>query len=55
MRGPSDWWHGALGLTDREARASIRLGFGRTTSEDELRTALGLIEEAAERQLRFAA
>jgi cysteine desulfurase len=45
----------ALGLADREARASIRLGFGRYTSEDELRAALGLIVEAADRQLRFAA
>ena len=44
-----------LGLTDREARASIRLGLGRYTTEGELRTALGLIEEAAARQLRFAA
>jgi len=45
----------ALGLTEREARASIRLGFGRYTSEEELRAALGLIEAAAERQLEFAA
>jgi len=45
----------ALGLTDREARASIRLGFGRYTSEDELRTALGLITDAAARQLEYAA
>jgi cysteine desulfurase len=41
----------ALGLSDREARASIRLGFGRYTAEDELRIALALINEAAERQL----
>jgi len=41
----------ALGLSDREARSSIRLGFGRYTSEDELSTALGLIDAAAERQL----
>ena len=27
----------ALGLTDREARSSIRLGFGRYTTEEELR------------------
>jgi cysteine desulfurase len=40
----------ALGLSEREARSSIRLGFGRYTTEDELRTALGLINEAAERQ-----
>jgi len=45
----------ALGLTDREARSSIRLGFGRYTSEAELSTALGLIRDAAEQQLRFAA
>ena len=45
----------ALGLGDREARASIRLGFGRYTSEEELRAALGLIDAAAERQLKFAA
>ena len=41
----------ALGLTDREARSSIRLGFGRYTTEEELSTALGLINEAAELQL----
>jgi len=40
----------ALGLSDREARSSIRLGFGRYTGEDELRTALALINAAAERQ-----
>ena len=45
----------ALGLGEREARASIRLGFGRYTEEEELRTALGLIEAAAARQLKFAA
>ena len=33
----------------------IRLGFGRYTSEDELRTALGLIVEAADRQTDLAA
>lgn len=41
----------ALGLTGREARSSIRLGFGRYTSEDALTTALGLIDAAAARQL----
>jgi len=41
----------ALGLTGAEARSSIRLGFGRYTSEAELHTALGLINDAAERQL----
>jgi cysteine desulfurase len=45
----------ALGLGDREARESIRLGFGRYTSEDELVRALALIEEAARRQTSFAA
>jgi len=40
----------ALGLDDREARSSIRLGFGRYTGEGELRAALGLINEAADRQ-----
>jgi cysteine desulfurase len=45
----------AMGLNERETHASIRLGFGRYTSEEELRTALGLIEAAADRQLRFAA
>jgi cysteine desulfurase len=41
----------ALGLSGREARSSIRLGFGRYTTEEELRTALGLINDAAARQL----
>jgi cysteine desulfurase len=45
----------AMGLSERETHSSIRLGFGRYTSEEELRTALGLINDAAERQLRFAA
>jgi cysteine desulfurase len=45
----------ALGLTGSQARSSIRLGFGRYTSEEELRTALGLIRGAADRQLKFAA
>jgi cysteine desulfurase len=44
----------ALGLGEREARSSLRLGFGRYTSEDELRTALGLIEQAATRQRHAA-
>jgi cysteine desulfurase len=44
----------AIGLSDREARSSIRLGFGRYTSEEELVQALELIEEAAERQRKFA-
>ncbi len=37
----------AIGLSDAEARASIRLGFGRYTSEDELMTALDRIHAAA--------
>src|SRR4051812_49205303 len=45
----------ALGLTDREARSSIRLGFGRYTCEEDLLRALALIEAAANRQLSFAA
>ena len=44
----------ALGLTDREARSSLRLGFGRYTTEDELAEALVLIDAAADRQLNFA-
>jgi cysteine desulfurase len=43
----------ALGLTGREARSSLRFGFGRYTKEAELRTALGFVLEAAERQLAF--
>jgi cysteine desulfurase len=45
----------ALGLSEREARSSIRLGFGRYTSEEELLRALALIDRAAQRQLSFAA
>ena len=45
----------AMGLDARATHASIRLGFGRYTSEDELRTALGLIVEAADRQTDLAA
>ncbi|HWH16905.1 MAG TPA: cysteine desulfurase family protein [Allosphingosinicella sp.] len=45
----------SLGLGEREARSSIRLGFGRYTSEEELRTALRLILEAAARQESFTA
>jgi cysteine desulfurase len=45
----------ALGLSDREGSASIRIGFGRYTSEEDLRTALGLILEAAARQSSWAA
>lgn len=45
----------ALGLDDRQARSSIRIGFGRYTSEEDLRTALGLILDAAARQRNFTA
>ncbi|MFC7498011.1 cysteine desulfurase family protein [Enterovirga sp. GCM10030262] len=45
----------ALGLSEREARSSIRLGFGRYTTEGELAQALALIREAAQRQRIFAA
>ena len=45
----------AIGLSDREARSSIRLGFGRYTTEDELLDAIRRINEAAEAQERFAA
>ena len=44
----------ALGLSDREARASIRLGFGRYTTEEDLLHALDLIMAAARRQRQFA-
>ena len=45
----------ALGLTDREARSSLRLGFGRYTSEDELVDACRRIDAAARAQESFAA
>jgi cysteine desulfurase len=41
----------AIGLSDGQARSSIRLGFGRYTSETELRDALARIDAAAEAQL----
>lgn len=44
----------ALGLTDRQARSSIRLGFGRYTSEEELADACGRIAAAAREQEQFA-
>ncbi|MEO5641654.1 MAG: aminotransferase class V-fold PLP-dependent enzyme, partial [Sphingomicrobium sp.] len=40
----------ALGLSDREARSSIRLGFGRYTSEDELVAACRGLDEHARSQ-----
>ena len=45
----------ARGLSDREARASIRLGFGRYTSEAELVDALTRIDSAARAQQGLAA
>ncbi|HEX8533206.1 MAG TPA: cysteine desulfurase family protein [Allosphingosinicella sp.] len=45
----------ALGLPGRDARSSIRLGFGRYTSEDDLVQALTLIDDTASRQRSFAA
>lgn len=45
----------AIGLTERQARSSIRLGFGRYTSEEEMVAAIAKINEAAEAQERFAA
>lgn len=45
----------AMGLDERATHSSIRLGFGRYTTEEELRAALALINQAAERQLKFAA
>ena len=40
----------AMGLGEREARSSIRLGFGRYTSEEELMRAIDRIAEAAAAQ-----
>lgn len=45
----------AMGLDERATHASIRVGFGRYTTEAELRAALGLIVAAADRQTRVAA
>ncbi len=45
----------ALGLSERDTRASVRLGFGRYTTEEELMRALSLIAEAADQQRKFAA
>jgi cysteine desulfurase len=45
----------ALRLSDREARSTIRFGFGRYTTDAELIEALTLINSAADRQLNFAA
>jgi cysteine desulfurase len=45
----------AIGLSDTEARASIRLGFGRYTTAAEIAEAVAAIREAADRQPAFAA
>ncbi len=45
----------ALGLDRAEARSSIRIGFGRYTTEDELDQAFGLINAAIARQRSQAA
>ena len=45
----------AIGLTDAEARSSIRLGFGRYTTEVELIEAIDRIIAAADAQERIAA
>ncbi|VVS95846.1 Cysteine desulfurase IscS (fragment) [Sphingomonas sp. EC-HK361] len=44
----------AIGLSETQARSSIRLGFGRYTTEDELATAIDRIVAAADSQ-RLAA
>ena len=45
----------AIHVRDRDARSTIRLGFGRYTTEAELTDALTLIDAAATRQLSFTA
>jgi cysteine desulfurase len=44
----------ALALSDAEARSSIRLGFGRYTTQEEIEQAASLIHQAAARQLEWA-
>ena len=44
----------AIGLTPAKARSSIRLGFGRYTTPQEIEAAMTLIREAADRQQAFA-
>jgi cysteine desulfurase len=46
---PSHVLH-ALGLSDVQARSSIRIGFGRMTTEEELMTALDRLCAAADAQ-----
>jgi cysteine desulfurase len=45
----------AIGLATREARSSIRLGFGRFTTAAEIEEAAAAIARAAQRQLEWAA
>ena len=45
----------AIGLSDRQARSSIRLGFGRYTGEEELASACRRISEAAHEQSQLPA
>jgi cysteine desulfurase len=42
---------GAIGLTRSEAASSVRLGFGRYTTMEQLEEAAGLLDEAAARQV----
>ena len=44
----------AIGLSDAEARSSLRLGFGRYTTGEEIDAAVAAIVAAAERQRAFA-
>lgn len=45
----------AIGLSDVQARSSIRLGFGRYTTAGEIDEAAAMIRAAADRQLEWAA
>ena len=45
----------AIGLSDRDARSSVRLGFGRYTGEEELASACRRINEAAHEQAQLPA
>jgi cysteine desulfurase len=45
----------AIGLTEGQARSSIRLGFGRYTGEEELASACRRINEAAHQQAQLPA
>jgi cysteine desulfurase len=40
----------AIGLSDREARGSVRIGFGRYTTSAELESAARVMNEAAAAQ-----